>query len=74
MADKDNMDNMTMDTQTHEENKRLIQHEIHNEMKNSYIDYAMSVIASGRTRRSQAGTQTYPLRDERPGHHPGQTL
>ncbi len=44
MADKDNMDNMTMDTQTHEENKRLIQHEIHNEMKNSYIDYAMSVI------------------------------
>ncbi|MBQ2063603.1 MAG: DNA gyrase subunit A, partial [Firmicutes bacterium] len=28
----------------HEENKRLIQHEIHNEMKNSYIDYAMSVI------------------------------
>ena len=33
----DNMDN-------HEENKRLIQHEIHNEMKNSYIDYAMSVI------------------------------
>ena len=44
MADKDNMDNMTMDTQPHEENKRLIQHEIHNEMKNSYIDYAMSVI------------------------------
>ena len=42
MADKDNMDNMTMET--HEENKRLIQHEIHNEMKNSYIDYAMSVI------------------------------
>ena len=42
MADKDNMENMTMET--HEENKRLIQHEIHNEMKNSYIDYAMSVI------------------------------
>ena len=36
----DNMDNMG----NHEENKRLIQHEIHNEMKNSYIDYAMSVI------------------------------
>ena len=26
------------------EDKRLIQHEIHSEMKNSYIDYAMSVI------------------------------
>ncbi|MGI6736845.1 MAG: DNA gyrase subunit A [Anaerovoracaceae bacterium] len=26
------------------EDQRLIQHEIHNEMKNSYIDYAMSVI------------------------------
>ncbi len=29
----------------HEDNK-MIQHEIHNEMKNSYIDYAMSVIVS----------------------------
>ena len=28
------------------EDKRLIQHEIHNEMKNSYIDYAMSVIVA----------------------------
>ena len=26
------------------EDQRMIQHEIHNEMKNSYIDYAMSVI------------------------------
>ena len=26
------------------EDKNIIQHEIHNEMKNSYIDYAMSVI------------------------------
>ena len=25
---------------------KLIQHEIHDEMKNSYIDYAMSVIVS----------------------------
>ena len=29
----------------HEDNK-MIQHEIHDEMKNSYIDYAMSVIVS----------------------------
>ena len=27
-----------------EDNNRIIQHEIHDEMKNSYIDYAMSVI------------------------------
>ena len=26
------------------EDKKLVQHEIHDEMKNSYIDYAMSVI------------------------------
>ena len=26
------------------EDQRMIQHEIHDEMKNSYIDYAMSVI------------------------------
>ena len=26
------------------EDSRIIQHEIHDEMKNSYIDYAMSVI------------------------------
>ena len=26
------------------EDQKLIRHEIHNEMKNSYIDYAMSVI------------------------------
>ena len=26
------------------EDKRLIQHEIHSEMKTSYMDYAMSVI------------------------------
>ena len=28
------------------EDNRIIQHEIHNEMKNSYIDYAMSVIVA----------------------------
>ena len=28
------------------EDQKMIQHEIHDEMKNSYIDYAMSVIAS----------------------------
>ena len=27
------------------EDQRMIQHEIHDEMKNSYIDYAMSVIS-----------------------------
>ena len=26
------------------EDQKMIQHEIHDEMKNSYIDYAMSVI------------------------------
>ena len=26
------------------QDRKLIQHEIHDEMKNSYIDYAMSVI------------------------------
>ena len=62
----DNMDN-------HEENKRLIQHEIHNEMNNSNNEYAMSDIVC-RARRSETRPQTYPLRDERPGHHPGQTL
>ena len=35
MADKDNMDNMTMET--HEENKRLIQHEIHNEIGHEQV-------------------------------------
>ena len=28
------------------EDQKMIQHEIHDEMKNSYIDYAMSVIVS----------------------------
>ena len=28
--------------------RKLIQQEIHDEMKNSYIDYAMSVIVGGR--------------------------
>ena len=28
------------------EDQNMIQHEIHDEMKNSYIDYAMSVIVS----------------------------
>lgn len=35
---------MSKETEKMVEDHRLIQHEIHNEMKNSYMDYAMSVI------------------------------
>lgn len=37
-------DNTPVEDQVTMEDQRLIQHEIHDEMKNSYIDYAMSVI------------------------------
>ena len=58
------------------EDQKMLQHEIHDEMKNSYIDYAMSVIVrprpSGRARRSEAGTQKNSLRNERAGRYAGQ--
>ena len=38
------------------EDQNIIQHEIHDEMKESYIDYAMSVIV-GRALPDEAGTQ-----------------
>ena len=51
--------------------QKMIQHEINKEMKDSYIDYAMSVIVSRALpdvkRRIKAGTQKDPLRYERTG-------
>lgn len=56
------------------EDQKLIQHEINKEMKDSYIDYAMSVIVgpcpSRRQRRTQACTQKNSLRHERSWSHP----
>ena len=53
------------------EDQKMIQHEIHDEMKNSYIDYAMSVIVG---RALQAGTQKNPLRNERSRRYAGQAV
>ena len=59
------------------EDQKLIQHEIYKEMKNSYIDYAMSVIV-GRAlpdvRDGLKPVQEKLVRNERPWRYAGQAV
>ena len=56
------------------EDQKMIQHEIHDEMKNSYIDYAMSVIAARALPDVRDGTQKNPLWNERSRRYAGQAV
>ena len=60
------------------EDQKMIQHEIHDEMKNSYIDYAMSVIVGRALPDVRDGLKPVhrriSIRNERSGSDPGQAV